>query len=157
MHISLDPVQFDDPVHLRWWYEIRNAETTRQGCRSVKKISVNEHYVWWHESKVSKTRKLFFVRRHHETYQPQVIGIARLDNRKEWSELSIALSPEWRGQGLGTIAVTRLVSKVLSLKWPAPGAVISGRNGPSLTVFLKAGFILKRKGFIQLTKPMPRR
>lgn len=156
MHITLDPVKFDDPVHLRWWYEIRNAETTRKGCRSVKKITVDEHYIWWHESKLSKTRKLFFVRRHHGIFQPQVVGIARLDHRKAWTEISIAIGPEWRGQGFGTVVVQQLVKRIELNKWPVAGAVVNGKNAPSLLVFLKAGFLVKKKGFVQLTRTVAR-
>lgn len=156
MQVTIDPVCFDDPVHLRWWYELRNAESTRRGCRSMKKITVDEHFVWWHESKLSKTRKMFFVRcRKVMGVQPEVVGFLRLDKRSdttEWTEISIAISPEWRGNGVGATVVRHAVHMIGAIKWPTPGAVINGRNAASLSLFLRAGFLLKRKGFIQVTK-----
>ena len=36
-------------------------------------------------------------------------------------------------------------------------AVINGKNAASLVSFIKAGFIVKKKGFLQVTLPNPRR
>ena len=157
MRITLDTVNFDDLAHLRWWYEIRNSESVRNVSRSLKKITVDEHFIWWHESKVSKTRKLFFIRKHDREFQPQVVGIARLDHRKTWTEFSLAIVPEWRGQGFGRTAIDQLKAITTQLKWPLPGAVINGKNAASLVSFIKTGFIVKKKGFLQVTLPNPRR
>lgn len=153
--LTLDQVNFDDKVHLRWWYEIRNSDAVRRGCRTMKKITVDEHYVWWQESKVSKTRKLYFIRTAPEKTQPQVVGIARLDYRSDplgdWTEFSLAVVQEWRGQGFAKIAITHLINKVRQLKWPLPGAVVGGQNPASLVAFIKSGFLVKKHGFILFT------
>jgi RimJ/RimL family protein N-acetyltransferase len=157
MQITLDPVQFDNPVHLRWWYEVRNSEPVRNASRSRKKITVDEHYIWWQESKVSKTRKLFFIRKHDQEFQPQVVGIARVDHRRTWTEFSLAIEAEWRRHGFGCRAIDLLKNETATLKWPPPGAVIHGKNTASLLSFIKCGFVLKKSGFIQVTLPNPRR
>lgn len=153
IRITLDPVLFDREPHMIWWYEIRNEESVRAVSRSRKKIKADEHKAWWQASAKSKTRKLYFIRRHDGVHEPQVVGFARLDHRETWTEVSIAVVPEWRGQKIARIALRSLVVESGNLKFPPLGAVINGQNHASLALFFGAGFVLKHKGFVQVTVP----
>lgn len=152
--ITLDPVIFDREAHMIWWYEIRNEASVRVVSRSRKKIKADDHKVWWQESAKSKTRKLYFIRRHDGVHQPQVVGFVRLDHRGTWTEVSIAVSLEWRGAGVARAALQDAIEEAADAKWPPLGAVIHAQNRASLAVFIGCGFMLKKKGFVQVTLPV---
>lgn len=154
IHITLDPVMFDREPHMIWWYEIRNDASVRAVSRSRKKIKADEHKAWWKASAQSTTRKLYFIRRHDGVHAPQVVGYARLDNRVTWTEVAIAIVPEWRGQKIARIALRSLCVEVGTLNLPPLGAVINAQNHASLALFFGAGFVMKRKGFVQVTVPV---
>ena len=101
-------------------------------------------------SALSKTRKLYFIRRYDGIHQPQVVGIARLDHRGTWTEVSIAVMKEWRGQGIAREALKGLIAEAEQKKFPPLGAVIHAQNRASLALFFGCGFILKKKGFVQV-------
>jgi RimJ/RimL family protein N-acetyltransferase len=151
MNVTIEPVKFQNPTHMSWWYEIRNERTVRLASRSTKKITVEEHRRWWQTSSTLATRQLFFIRRQEGTFTPQVVGILRLDYRKTWVEVSLALAPPWRKQGIGTQALD-LLQKLRRPGLPPYGAVVSGKNLASLILFLKAGYVVQRAGFLQLTQ-----
>lgn len=155
--ITLDPIIFDRAEHLAWWYEIRNEESVRAVSRAKRKIKADEHKVWWKESENSLTRKLFFVRYRDGARTPQIAGFVRLDHRQTWTEVSIAIKPELRGHGIAKAALRMLAIEVANMKWPAPGAVIHAQNHASLALFIGAGYILKKKGFVQVTYPTRRK
>jgi L-amino acid N-acyltransferase YncA len=151
--VTLDPVIFDREVHMVWWYEIRNEDSVRATSRSRKKIKADEHKTWWKESATLNMRKLYFIRRHDGVHQPQVVGLARLDHRVTWTEVSIAVTKDWRGQGIARAALQLLVSEAESHRWPSLGAVIHAQNRASLALFFGCGFVLKKKGFVQVALP----
>jgi L-amino acid N-acyltransferase YncA len=155
--LTLDPVIFERESHMVWWYEIRNEDSVRAASRSRKKIKVEEHKLWWQESAKLKTRKLYFLRRHDGVHQPIVVGFARLDHRGTWTEVSIAVSQDWRGQGIAKTALRSLGIEVAQLRWPVLGAVINAQNHASIALFLGSGYLLKKKGFVQVTLPKPKR
>lgn len=158
VQVSVDPVQFESEAHMRWWYAIRNADLTRHGCRSLKKISVDQHRQWWDECKqLIDTRRLYFLRRHHGDYQPQVVGIGRLDKRQGWTEVTLYVEQPWHRQGIGTKGCKGLVREVRALGWPAPGVVVNGARVDHLKFFTGAGFVMKRPGWVQLTLARGRR
>lgn len=153
IRVTLDPVLFDREAHMIWWYEIRNEPSVRAASRSRKKIKAEEHKAWWQESAQLRTRKLYFIRRHDGVHQPQVVGFARLDDRGTWTEVSIAVVAEWRGQKIGSTALRSLALEAANLGLPPLGAVINAQNQASLALFFRAGYILKRKGFVQVVVP----
>lgn len=154
IRITLDAVLFELTAHMIWWYEIRNHESVRAVSRSRKKIQVAEHKSWWQESAKSKTRKLYFIRRHDGIHAPQVVGYARLDHRGTWTEVSIAVVPEWRGQRIARTAMRSLAIECGNLRFPPMGAIIHGQNHASLALFFGSGYVMKRKGFVQVTVPV---
>lgn len=153
IRVTLDPVRFDREAHMIWWYEIRNEPSVRAVSRSRKKIKADEHKAWWQASAALATRKLYFIRRHDGVHEPQVVGFARLDDRGGWTEVSIALVPEWRGQKIGSTAIRSLLVEAANIGFPPVGAVINAQNQASLALFFRAGFVLKRKGFVQVMVP----
>ena len=112
IRITLDAVRFELEPHMIWWYEIRNEASVRAASRSRKKIKAEEHRAWWQASAKLATRKLYFIRRHDGVHQPQVVGIARLDQREGWTEISIAVVPEWRGYKIARTALRSLLMEI---------------------------------------------
>ena len=150
MYVRLEAVQFENPDHMRIWYEIRSDESVRKYSRSVKKIKPEEHKAWWAESKTLALRKLFFIRTQVLDAQGYVnVGIARLDHRDTWTEFSIAIMTQYRGRNIGTNATSQLIEMTRRISWPIPGAVIGTKNAVSMKLFINAGFLIKKQGFIQ--------
>ena len=156
--LTLDQVIFSRDEHMAWWYDVRNDESVRTVSRVKRKIKADEHRKWWQESAKLSTRKLYFLRwRQVQSQPPQIVGIARLDHRGTWTEVSIAVSQDWRGHGIATEALKMLAQEAARLRWPTLGAVINAQNSASLALFIKAGYTLKKKGFVQVAQHPTRR
>jgi len=150
MSITIEPVVFSNPAHMSLWYAIRSEKSVREGCRSAKKITVEQHRAWWDESAKSKDRMLYFMR-DIDVFPVQTVGILRLDHRGSWMEVWLAVKPEWRHEGVATNALLSISKTAMKMKWPPLGCVINGqRNTASWLLFTKAGFVPSRKGFVQM-------
>jgi|GEM_PF-5674946 len=157
--ISVEPVSFTDPAHRNQWYLIRSEDSVRYGCRSVKKITVEQHRTWWEASSRSNERMLFFIKEladlpEHSTFESpyyRIVGILRVDHRLTWMEVWLAVKPEDRHRKIATRALALLSEKAAKLKWPPLGAVVSGKkNLASWKLFTHAGFVTTKSGFVQL-------
>jgi RimJ/RimL family protein N-acetyltransferase len=154
--ISLLPVNFTNPQHAERWHEIRNDDSVRVVSRTRKRIKIEEHRAWWAESAVSRTRRLYFiVTRVNNDVHP--IGIARLDDRRSWTEVSLAVEVSWRRHGVGTAALRLLKAEAEKYHLPPLGAVIQAANAASLRLFITNGYVLKKKGFVQVAYPTRRK
>lgn len=147
--ITLDSVVFANPVHRTAWYMIRIEKSVHVACRDATKVTVDDHRIWWEESAISTTRKLYFIHAEHQT-----VGVLRVDHRGTWTEVWLAIKPDARRKGFATQAL-RLLSEQASMKqWPPLSAVVNGaKNLPSWRLFTRAGFVLKKDGFAQLIQP----
>lgn len=139
------------------WYEIRNDQMVRNWSRSTKVIRINEHAKWWRESLQNDKRRLFMVEIAGQPGKAGQVGIARLDHRGAWTEISLAVIPAAHGRGIGTEIVCQLIEKAAQLRWPEIGAVVNGKNARSLRIFAKLGFVMKRKCWIELRYQVKRK
>lgn len=141
------------PSHEAYWLEVRNDPDAVRWSRVTKPIEPNSHASWYAQAlKMPLKRRLFLV-----TFKPtggreMTIGIARLDHRGTWTELSLVLEPFARGKGLGVRVIQILCGRAESIGWPVVGAVVNGRNRRSLRTFIKAGFGVRAKRWIELRR-----
>lgn len=150
--IYISPAQ---PQDESYWLSIRNNHDAVKWSRTPKLIDAHVHRIWFRESlssTMAKKRRLWIIFFHHPQFLKQAIGIGRIDHRGSWSELSIVLDPLYRGRGLGTRAIQALCYTVDFLSWPMPGVVVNGKNRRSLKTFLKAGFSLQARRWIELRR-----
>ena len=150
--IYLKPAQLCDEAY---WLSIRNNHDAVKWSRTPKPIHVQAHHVWFCESlspTMAHKRRLWLVMFCHPQFAEHPIGIGRMDHRGTWAELSIVLDPLYRGHGLGTRAIQALCYTVDMLHWPTPGAVVNGKNRRSLKTFLKAGFSLQSRRWVELRR-----
>ena len=149
--IKLEQVH-EDSVYVEAWYAIRNHPKVRQWSRKTRAISEAEHRRWFAVSLRNPLRRLYLVRA-QVPLRPgwTVIGIARLDHRKTWTELSLAVDPLYWGRGYGKMIVRLLTKAAIELTWPAPGAVVNGKNAASLKICMAAGYVTEAKKWVQLT------
>jgi RimJ/RimL family protein N-acetyltransferase len=150
--ITIEPVVFSNEQHMSQWYAIRAEKTVREGSRSAKKITPEQHRIWWEESGQAQDRMLYFIREECERVL-QTVGILRLDHRGTWMEVWLAIKQDRRRQGIATKVLTMLISRAVAKQYPPLGAVVSAkRSAASWKLFVRAGFIPKRDGFMQLVR-----
>lgn len=150
--IFLQPARLTDEAY---WLSVRNNEDAVKWSRTPKAIDPKSHHVWFAESlrmEMTHKRRLFLVIFHHPDFRQRAIGIARIDHRGAWTELSIVLEPFARGRGVGTRAIQALCAMADWIAWPTPGAVVNGKNRRSLKTFLKAGFALQARRWVELRR-----
>ena len=149
--IYLEPAVFTTQSHMSQWYQIRSETSVRYGCRSVKKITPEEHREWWEASMKNPARMLFFIREHYEDQgMAHTVGILRLDHRGDWTEAWLAVRPSDRRRKIATQAIILTGEKVRNAQWPPLGAIVSGKNIASWRLFARAGFTAQKGGWIQL-------
>lgn len=152
--VTVDPVVFSNPVHRSQWYTIRTEVTVHAACRNPvrkAKVTVEQHRLWWEESAKSNDRMLYFIRDSNPPAPERYVGIVRLDHRGTWTEVWLAVKPEYRLQHLATRALNIVSSLAQTRRWKPLGAVLNGKkNGASWRLFVKAGFVPMKEGFAQL-------
>ncbi len=131
--VTLRPAGPGDCRRIWLW---RNDEGTRRASFDSAPIPLESHERWYRESLRNRTRRIYIV-----VAGGQPCGVARLDLSGREATVSIALAPEWRGRGVGPLALERLA--VLAFGPLGLGrlvASVKADNGPSLAAFAKAGF-----------------
>lgn len=118
-------------------FEWRIDERSRAMFFNQTKPTIEEHRVWFEESIISTNREIFIGERSGEK-----IGICRfdLDKSQQCAEVSINISPNCRGQGLGKIFLLESVEYYLDSNKCDLIARIKKKNYASLNIFNYAGF-----------------
>jgi UDP-2,4-diacetamido-2,4,6-trideoxy-beta-L-altropyranose hydrolase len=128
----------DSPSIWRW----RNDPDTRAASFDSAEIPWDQHERWFSGSLGRADRKVYIVEaRTHPA------GVTRLDIVESEAAVSINLAPEWRGLGLGPVALGALAD----LAYGALGlrtlrAFVKADNLASLSAFARAGFSETHRG-----------
>jgi len=115
----------------------RNDEATRAASFDTAPIPFVTHQRWFDESLQQPGRHVYIV-----LADGQEAGVVRLDVAGTVGTVSIHLSPEWRGRGVGPstlAALERIAFGALDLR--RMEARVKADNGASLAAFQKAGFV----------------
>jgi len=145
--LSLHPASEADAERLRAW---RNDPETRAASRSTEEVGAEEHATWLAGVLDDPDRRLLICELDGEP-----VGQVRFDRLGEnLYEISIALAPAARGQGLSSSLIALAVEK---LRESTPGAKVEAHvredNCRSLAAFRRAGFCASGKeadGFLVL-------
>ena len=139
--VTLRPAEPDDCRRIWLW---RNDEETRRASFDSAPIPFESHARWFEKSLGRADRKVYIVVAGGED-----AGMVRLDLDGEEGTVSINLAPEWRGRGVGPLALRSLAE----LAFGALGmnrllASVKADNRASLGAFEKAGFATSRQGVV---------
>lgn len=129
----------DEQLVLAW----RNEASARAASFSTRKISHRRHHTWFTDRLADPDCVLLIV---EEDGRP--IGQVRLDRlNRDSAEISIGLSPDARGRGLGREALRRSVLEATRLLAVADiKAFVKQSNAASLAAFIAAGFRVVGEG-----------
>ncbi len=123
----------DAELLLRW----RNDPLTRAASRHSQPVARDEHENWLHSVLEDPSRELFIAE--HEKAPIGQVRLDRLDGPL-W-EISVALSPEARGRGLGRATIAAAVASLCERENDvAIEAFIRPDNQASIAAFRAAGF-----------------
>ena len=127
-----------DAPHL---LELRNEAVTRSMSKTTHVVSAAEHSAWLNAVLVDSTRALFVAES-----ESRAIGQARLDGLGgAAAEISLALSPGARGQGLGVDVLRAAERAAKECGVHMLEAVIRKTNDRSVSAFKRAGYY----GFVE--------
>jgi RimJ/RimL family protein N-acetyltransferase len=123
-------------------WTLRNDEDVRRASFDSAVIPWDTHQRWFLESLERGDRKVYMVE-----VEGLSQGVARLDIARDEAAVSIHLAPEWRGRGIGPVALGRLSELAFhDLGLRRLVASVKSDNLASRAAFAKAGFIEARGG-----------
>lgn len=134
MEVSLRRANLDDA---RFVWEVNNDPTVRAQSVSTLPIPWEAHEAWF-ARKVAEPETFFYI----ASCQGAAAGVVRFDLRDNDATISIAVSPTFRGKGLGSYIIAcatdelaRARPGVRAIAWVRP------ENTPSLRAFARAGYV----------------
>ncbi len=133
--LKLRSATLEDAHDLWLW---RNDPVTRANSFHGQKISLREHTRWLQKSLRSRRRRIYIATRKGER-----AGTIRFDFLPpKVIQISINLSPEFRGKGYGKL-ILKKASDLMIKKYPDhfQKALIKKGNQKSEKVFTSAGFL----------------
>lgn len=132
--VTLRPAGPDDCRRIWLW---RNDEETRRASFDSSPVPFESHERWYQESLRDRNRKMYVVIAGDEPS-----GMIRLDLSGREATVGINLAPEWRGRGVGPLALERLADVAFgSLGLDRLVAVVKTDNRASLRAFARAGYV----------------
>ena len=137
--VTLRPARLDDSHKVWVW---RNDPDTRRASLNSEIIPLPTHEVWFRESLSRPDRRMYIV-----VTDEAESGVVRLDLSGHEAEVSLHLDPQWRGRGVGKLALRALADEAFG----APGievlvARVKADNAASLAAFRAAGFHVEHDG-----------
>ena len=131
LEIKLRPAEWTDCEELFNW---RNDPETRRASFDNGMVDYDQHKKWLATTLASLTHRLIIA----ENSNGEKLGMIRFDLVGErFAEVSINLAPNMRGQGYGSIIITKACQEQAGLIFLARA---KEANPASVRVFEKAGF-----------------
>lgn len=144
MEVIVRPAKKEDAIPVWSW---RNNEATRQYSFDQSVVSLEKHQAWWEQSLTNTSRILLIGEENTQRF-----GVLRFDSQfhREEALVSIYLSPEMVGRGMGTALI------LAGLHWlrahrpeiRTVKAEILAENSASLRAFRAAGFSEEHRIFV---------
>lgn len=134
--ITLRKAKIEDA---RLIYDLSNEDLVRENSINQKKIAWEEHIDWL--SKKINNDNCFFLLAF--TNKNQFIGQVRIDADNKDSIIGISITKEFRGMGLSTYLLMNSANLFFE-KFSSVNSItakINKNNEPSLSTFIKAGYV----------------
>lgn len=126
--MELKPATKDDALKL---FELRNDPEVRSQSLNDQPVGWTGHLRWLNETLKSDNRKLFIIQ-----VACEFAGQVRLDKENDVTRINVALTKKYRGKGLGTVAICKVLDEADS----DVIALIKKKNIASIRAHAKAGF-----------------
>ncbi len=122
-------------------FDLANDLETRKNSFVSKPIIWEEHEEWF-SHRINKDKSPFYIL---VDESEQVMSVVRFDYKQDGDYVvSVNLSPDFRGRGLGTLVLTETLRQLKTDFSPkSVRAVIKNDNEASRRAFIKAGFVNK--------------
>lgn len=118
-------------------YKWRNDEETRKYSFNVDPITYEEHKDWFLNSLSNPKRKIYIIFDKNN----KKLGQIRFDKEKDWAEVDITINPEYRGKGIGSLALRKSSQLYINnFKVEQLIAKVKKDNIASLKAFKNANF-----------------
>ena len=137
----LQPITIKDSDFL---LKLRMDPVMRKFALSREKISNAEHKEWMQRALSTPGYQVFILMIRHE----QPCGRGSLIIKGKFVEIALAVHKDYRGYGLGTIAIKALLRKAKATG-RIPWAKVKGTNRASINAFLSAG--MRLPGLVEFT------
>lgn len=124
-------------------YDLSNEDLVRENSINQIKIVWEEHITWL-SNKLTNSNCFFLL---GFTSDNQFIGQVRIDKDNNDSTIGISITKEFRGKGLSTYLLMNS-AKLFFDKFESVTTItakINKNNEPSLSTFIKAGYIFSHK------------
>lgn len=122
----------DSPLLFKW----RNDPVTRANSINTEEVKKEEHERWLEKALSNPRLKIYVAERNGEA-----VGTVRAEHNGSESELSWAVAPEARGQGIGR----KMVREALRLTGGVITAKIKAGNQASIRIAASLGFVLQKE------------
>ena len=140
--VSFRSVRQDDKELLLQW---RNEPTTWRCCIQCRPVTAQEHENWFEGIWTRDDVKLFIL-----LYNGTPVGQIRYDLQKLESKVSLTVSPNYRGKGVGVEGLLRTSAEMFKVTAITQVvALVRNDNISSLRCFEKVGFLKSGKQMIQ--------
>lgn len=124
-------------------FDLSNDDLVRQNSFNQEKISWEDHQIWF-KKKLEDKNCLFFVIRDLDNNLISQIRFDKINNSE--GDISISISPQFRGKGYGVKILKSVSEKLLTEQnVQKVNAYIKPENKASQIIFTKAGYKLKQE------------
>lgn len=149
--IEIRPADAGDSRSLFDW---RNDPMTRAASVSTDEVAWSDHETWLAKTLGSRDHAIYIAE-----LSGVPVGVVRFDSRAERTDVSISLSPLFRGRGLGPDVLAAAIAEYdAATTMPLPlSATIRTENNASIRLFSALGFVeVRRDGdFVRYGRPAP--
>jgi UDP-2,4-diacetamido-2,4,6-trideoxy-beta-L-altropyranose hydrolase len=139
--LSFRKSNWDD---LYFLFELANDSDVRKNSFFSKKISVEEH-VMWYKSKLNDENANYLI----AEFNTQKMAFIRFDINKDRALIGINILKKFRGKKLATIIIEQACEKFLRKKNIDIIALIKKTNVASIKAFEKANFRFERELIVE--------
>lgn len=140
-------IRYAETRDCRFFWEVNNAPAVRKMSLSISEIPWAEHLSWYTRRLVDSKTDLYIAE-----YDGERVGVVHLGHENSEAILSIAISPEYQGKGLGRRVITKVTQATLaSGSTRRVVALVRSDNCKSARAFEAAGYFVTGQDAVSTT------
>ena len=127
-------------IHSKMIWEWRNDPLTIRMSSKNKRVSWQQHNKWYEKKIIDKASNIYMAKKNNSYLG--VVRYEQIPSNKSIYEISINISPEQRGKGIGRLVLQKSINCFLKDESCCNliKAKVKKENIPSIKTFLKCGF-----------------
>ena len=135
--VSVSPI---GPGDLMAIFKLSNQASVRANSFNQHQIRLQEHQKWFKKNLANKNVVMLKAQVGH-----QLAGQVRLDIENSQAVISVSVSEDFRGQGLGSALLQAAIVQAKAKRLTAIEALIKPENFGSIKLFEKNGWVMDQK------------